>query len=279
MTLLTLLALACSGRPVDDSEAPEDTALQLAEAVSGESCDPTERVGWISLTPSNDQVWVNGVVMDAPDPFTGLPVLDNGACAYHRYDASVCAQCPDGLYCGADGTCALPVGAVADTRVEVSVAGERWDIEADPVTGLLNGQVSDLDQAYAMEIAFGRDRVSVPAMPIARGDVSVSVTVEGSSEAPGALEASWTPFDDGSVVRSEIPINHHAQPGTFTLCEAGAEVGGFLADAEMIEPLAVITGLEFQGVEHLHVASAQTSSGCLELRFGTSQHVDPSFEH
>jgi hypothetical protein len=43
----------------------------------------------------------------------------------------------------------------------------------------------------------------------------------------------------------------------------------------MIDPLAVSTGLEFQGVEHMFVAAAQTPQGCVDFRFGRQIMVLP----
>ena len=44
----------------------------------------------------------------------------------------------------------------------------------------------------------------------------------------------------------------------------------------MIDPLAVITGLEFQGIEHVFVAAATTPEGCVEFRFGEQELVFPN---
>jgi hypothetical protein len=44
----------------------------------------------------------------------------------------------------------------------------------------------------------------------------------------------------------------------------------------MINPLAVVTGLEFQGLHHEFVAAATTPSGCVEFRFGTQIFVFPN---
>ena len=83
------------------------------------------------------------------------------------------------------------------------------------------------------------------------------------------------PAKDGAFVRTTIPINHHAGGPTFTECAAPDGSGAFHADAAMINPLAVKTGLEFQGVEHVFVAAAVTPQGCVEFRFGTKIPVQP----
>jgi len=41
----------------------------------------------------------------------------------------------------------------------------------------------------------------------------------------------------------------------------------------VLEPLAVVTGLEFQSFEHVRFAAAETSRGCVELRFSNRQSV------
>jgi len=45
----------------------------------------------------------------------------------------------------------------------------------------------------------------------------------------------------------------------------------------MLLPLAVSTGLEFQGIEHVRFAVAETPLGCVEFRFTIFQHVDLGF--
>ncbi len=278
MPFILLLFLGCAGSRGGDSVAPpDDTALLHSQATPGGSCDPVERAGWIALSRTDDQLTLSGVINDAPEPLTGRPEISNEHCAYHRYDSSGCPPCNSGLICGGDGSCTTAPVAFGDLVVLASAGGGTTRIEADSTTGLVYQQLGDPDLEWTLDLAFGPDRVSAPAMPVASGDIGISVQIEGSSESPGALEASWTPSDDGSAVRTVVPINHHAQPGTFTFCQADAALGSFRADAEMIEPLAVVTGLEFQGIEHWRLAAAQTSVGCVELRYGRSLYLDPSF--
>ncbi len=65
---------------------------------------------------------------------------------------------------------------------------------------------------------------------------------------------------------THIPINHHAGGPTFTECWVEASVHTLQVPGAMLVPLAVETGLEFQGVEHVQVAAAETPAGCVELR-------------
>jgi hypothetical protein len=276
--ILLFLPACRDGDDTGTPTVPDDTAITSSEATLGVSCAPTELAGWVTLAPANDQLYLGGVVYNAPQPLTGVPTIDNQHCAFHHYDSSGCATCEAPLVCAGDGSCVPQPVAFGDLHVVARADGVTEFAESDPTTGLLSAQFDGEDKVWALELNFGQDRVTVPAMPVADGAIGVTVAVESSDEtAPGALTVSWTPAADGSVVRTEVPINHHAAPGTFTRCEADVATGSFTASAEMVDPLAVITGLEFQGVEHLQVASAQTSVGCVELRYGSWIHVDPSY--
>lgn len=276
LSVLLLVLFACRDHDSGDPQ-PEDTAITSTEATLGVSCSRTERVGWIDLSPSDTGVVVSGRVYSAPEPLTGQPILDNEHCAYHRYVASACGPCVDPLVCSGSGNCVPWPLPFEDLELVGHSGGGTYSGAADPGSAYLYEQWAGAGEDWALELSFGLDRVAVPAMRVATGDIDLLVTAQGDYDTPGAIAVSWTPVDDGSMVRTEIPINHHAQPGTFTLCEAGAEVGGFTADAEMVDPLAVTTGLEFQGVSHLYVASAQTSVGCVELRYGVKLHLDPEW--
>lgn len=274
-----LLFPACrdkdTGTP-GDSE-PEDTSVEVGEVRVGEPCARNDLVGAIGLSLYDGTINLDGVIYNAPQPFTGLPTLENQHCALHVYDAAACGHCEEPLVCAGDGHCVPQPTAFLDLVVTASAGGVQHVAQANPKGGWLYEQWPHGGEDWALEVSFGQDTFAAPALPIAAGDLGFSVTAEGDYDNPGALTVSWTPSTDGSLVRTEIPINHHAQAGTFTLCEAGAEGGGFQADAAMIEPLAVITGLEFQGIDHLQVASVVTSAGCVELRYGTHLYMDPSF--
>jgi hypothetical protein len=72
-----------------------------------------------------------------------------------------------------------------------------------------------------------------------------------------------------------IPINHHIGGPTFTRCIALESEEGFTASAEMIDPLSVVTGLEFQGLSHEHAVAVQVDGGCVQLTSGTRVYVIP----
>jgi len=127
-------------------------------------------------------------------------------------------------------------------------------------------------------VSWGETEVELEAMPVASGELAdVAIDTESDEyDMPGALDATWQPADDGAFVRSRIPINHHAGGPTFTECRAPTSAGAFHADANMVNPLAVQTGLEFQGIDHVFIAAARTPQGCIEFRFGTPIYAFPN---
>jgi hypothetical protein len=153
-----------------------------------------------------------------------------------------------------------------------------WRSGAHPQLGGIYSEldIGEASSSYAMTLSWGELEIELAAMPVASGMLEdAMVTTEGDYSAPGALDATWAPAQTGAHVRSRIPINHHAAGPTFTECVAPESAGGFHADADMIDPLAVVTGLEFQGLEHVFVAAANTPAGCVEFRFGAQLAISP----
>ena len=101
--------------------------------------------------------------------------------------------------------------------------------------------------------------------------------VAGGLDSPTALDLTWTPPADAGTVLTRIPINHHAGGPTFTDCAANASAGTLHVAGAMLTPLAVSTGLEFQGIAHAQSAAVETPQGCIEVRFQTSQYVDLTY--
>jgi hypothetical protein len=124
---------------------------------------------------------------------------------------------------------------------------EEQTFTADPTIGGLSGEVTigAADALFSATLAWDEMTIEAPAMKIAGVLENPAITLEGDSSMPGALDASWSGATEGHVF-STIPINHHAAGATFTHCAVPASEGGFHADAEMIDPLAVVTGVEFQ---------------------------------
>lgn len=70
------------------------------------------------------------------------------------------------------------------------------------------------------------------------------------------LDATWTPGDDAGPLTTTVSIHHHAGGPTFTPCVAPASAGAFHADAALVDPLARVTGLEFQRLDQVNGAAA-----------------------
>jgi hypothetical protein len=163
-----------------------------------------------------------------------------------------------------------------DLEVELTAGGASQTLAGDAVTGLAYGAVTVGDGgSIALVVRYGEVEIHVPAMSPPAEPLVAEVETEGDYDAPGALRARWTPLGDGSVVGTFIAINHHAGGPTFTECRVDGAAGSFSATAPMINPLAVSTGLEFQGVDHYQYAAAQTRAGCVDVRFGARVYVQP----
>jgi len=165
--------------------------------------------------------------------------------------------------------------AIKAATLLVSSGGEEREYSADTQLGGIYSvlDIGDADSSYAMTLSWGDTEVTLDPMPVANDELeSAMVTIEGDSSMPGALDASWQPSGRAAFVRSRIPINHHASGPTFTECAVPESTGAFHAD----DPLAVGTGLEFQGLEHVFVAAATTPQGCVEFRFGEQLFVFPN---
>jgi hypothetical protein len=98
-------------------------------------------------------------------------------------------------------------------------------------------------------------------------------SLDGTYELPESIDLSWSGPDDGFAY-TLIPINHHAGGPTFTECRLPASAHALHVDGEMLQPLAVGTGLEFQGLEHVRTAAAHTPLGCVELRYSYRHDSD-----
>jgi hypothetical protein len=56
-----------------------------------------------------------------------------------------------------------------------------------------------------------------------------------------------------------------------------ASAGALHVDGSMLLPLAVATGLEFQGMDHVRFAAAETPAGCVEIRMMVSHYPNLSY--
>lgn len=223
--------------------------------------------------------YVQVTLYDRADPWIGKAELSTPTCAFHHYIARACTGCKAGEVCSLQGACVPEQRTIKDAKLLVSTGASQRNYTANPTLGGIYSKldIGDAASAYTMKLSWGEVEVQLDAMPVASPDLAnVAVTTEGHDATPGALDATWKPSQQGAFVRSRIPINHHAGGPTFTECAAPKSAGGFHADAAMIDPLAVVTGLEFQGLEHEFVAAAKTAEGCVEFRFGARILVSPN---
>jgi hypothetical protein len=239
----------------------------------GEVCSRDAVVGLVVLN-GFPQPYLSATLWDARDPWIGEPELTTATCAYHHYTAGGCPTCEEGETCSVSGVCVPERRTIKDATLTVSTGGMQREYAANPQQGGIYSQldIGTESSSFEMTLKWGETEVVLAPMAVASGELdNLTVDIEGDYEKPDALDATWTPSDEGAFVRSTIPINHHASGPTFTECGAPDSAGSFHADAAMINPLSVVTGLEFQGIEHVFVAAAQTPQGCVEFRFG--KHV------
>lgn len=248
------------------------------KAVMGQLCPVESTIGVVQLagfpTP-----YVQVTLYDRTDPWIGEAELSTSTCEFHHYKAGVCQACQAGEVCSLASMCVPEQRTVKDATLRVSTGTSQREYKADATLG---GIYSALDignaaSSYAMTLSWGDMEVQLDAMPVAGANLTnAAVDIEGDSEAPGALDATWKASPSGAFVRSRIPINHHAGGPTFTECAAPESAGAFHADAAMVNPLAVRTGLEFQGLRRELVAAANTPLGCVEFRFGEQILILPN---
>lgn len=248
------------------------------KAVMGQLCPVESTIGVVQLSgfPSP---YVQVTLYDRADPWIGEAELTTTTCKFHHYEAGACQACKAGEVCSLESACVPEQRTVKDATLLVSTGANERQYKADATLG---GIYSPLDignaaSSYAMTLSWGSVEVQLAAMPVASANLqNAAVSIEGDSAAPGALEATWKASPTGAFVRSRIPINHHAGGPTFTECAAPESAGKFQADASMINPLAVRTGLEFQGLRHEFVAAANTPAGCVEFRLGEQLLILPN---
>lgn len=278
--LLSALALSpgCGGDsdPGDGPDAGSDGPdaagdLSQVEAVPGARCEPAARIGIVEL--SEGKV-VRGDLFDRTDPWVTDPVETDTACELHSFIVQQCDGCADDQICDIDGQCtAIPRRDTAG-RLVVRAGHDQQVFEAEPTTGELGGQITVPGDRFAIEVeAFGQlvtleSETGVPDLL-----AGFSATLLGTYDAPEGIDATWDPAPAGSHLFTRIPVNHHAAGPTFTECAADASAGSISISQPVLEPLAVATGLEFQSFEHIRFAAAETTRGCVELRFTRRQSV------
>lgn len=264
-----------------DTHIPVVTAV----AVPGERCLRSNRIGSVQVWFGEGQApSIYATLTDRLHPWYGPPAIQNSTCAYYEYTDTCGGTCVAGEICSHDGVCTagpLNLGAttVAISTLDIpgdsTVAGETiWMPES--FDGGSWGEFDLPGDAFsARVIAPGYDiRVAPMSVPVALE--SLNGTISGTENEPTAVDITWFwsgPGDFGSVYTS-IAINHHAGGPSFTECAVGVESQQLHIEGDVLVPLAVSTGLEFQNVEFARFAAAQTPAGCVEFRFAQRTYLD-----
>lgn len=280
------------GLETSDTSAPRETAEPLdvtsdspdgghtaITATPGLKCRLEERVGFIRLQVvegirEESFLSVGAVLEDRPHPWYRAPALENDTCAFHSFDPTACEPCEADELCDAGGSCVPAPRLYPDARLTLRAGGAQQSFEYVSGFGGIGGSVTIYGPAYGLTVTFSGVQVDVPEAPIPGPVEGAAVTLEGTLEAPTRLTVTWdAPPDEGTHVVTNIPINHHAAGPTFTECAVPAERARLDVGEAMIAPLAIITGLEFQGIEHVRFAAAETPLGCVEVRYLRHQYV------
>jgi hypothetical protein len=256
-----------------DAEAGAEDGVQptVFAAVPGARCPHGSLVGTVQVAGSE---WGPGLdaaagINDRPDAWLPVePALQDASCAFYpQPPPAFCGDCPPGTLCAPDATCQAMPAPLPGVTLTLSAGGEE-----QVVTNW--GAVTLPGRTFAVTLAW--DGLTVTLGPTAVPGLleGASLTLSDSPGKPMALDVRWTPPPDGGTVFTRIPINHHAGSSTFTECAVEASAGSLHVDDAMLAPLAVATGLEFQGIEHARFAAAETPAGCVEIRFFVQQHPD-----
>jgi len=255
--------------------APDAGAGGPIQAVLDQRCNYFERAGLLVVSdPGGDGMrYASLALYDRPLPWQGPPELTTTDCVFFRASPG-CACATMGEVCNTQGQC-VPDAIFAPTvRVVASAPGGMRALMGDGQS--LNGPIDLADSALALRIEALGWVVEVPPMALPAALSRPAGVLTGDESMPGRVDLSWDPSNSGASVYTHININHHRSDGTFTECVAPASQGMMHIEANMLTPLAVSTGLEFQGLEHIRFAKAETPNGCFEIRFSRQEFVSLS---
>jgi hypothetical protein len=263
----------------DTSEPGDTTASDTTEptpgvAVPGSRCAPSELVARIEVeTWDGSMSYLNAWVYDRPNPAIGAPELTSDDCAFHRQPTG-CSNCGDDETCAIGSVCAALPAVRTDTTVVVTGEADATQTMNPDEWGNISEQINLKGEAFAVAVTFAGQTVSVPATAIPANLTSATGILDGDYMSPDGLRLEWTGGANGAHVFTHIPINHHVRGYTFTQCQAPADAGVIQVGGDMLKPLSVVTGLEFQGIDHVRFAAADTEAGCVEFRFLRRQWVE-----
>ena len=250
VTLLALLA-GCPSNPAvddDDDAVDDDDTVESQDPREG-FCDPGTEIAYVRLINYGKTTTVLAEAFDAPDVTIGTPALVAGDCAYHVHDRAACGGCDLGDVCSQTGGCVVRRSPVLGSTIAVTIDGVEQNFEANEF-GQIWSDLGPITTDIETSLSWDGTVASAPAWSPPTGDIGPVVAVSGEWDAPGELIVTWTDQGESALVTTTVPINHHVPDSTFVHCVSAESTEMFSAPAEMIDPLAVITGLEFQDLEH-----------------------------
>jgi hypothetical protein len=254
-----------------DASSPEVT-----HAVLGARCALSERIGLIEIHDEGGTPYLGATFYDRPNAAIGAPEVDGEVCDFHRAAAQTgdCAGCDYATeVCSPDtNACAPAQQPVDDIVIEVikGASSQTFEHEPEDSPGIVYGEVT-LESPFGLEARWGTHTVIVAEQALPSGLTNLAGTLSGSYDAPESVDITWSGASEGFVF-TRVPINHHVGGPTFTECAVEASANELHIAGEMLVPLAVVTGLEFQGIEHVYFAAAETDAGCVEIRYSTGPY-------
>lgn len=274
--LLTLWSAGCSdgGESMNTPDASDGTPTLIA-ATFGNRCLETERTGVVEIRGAFPNRVVVARLFDRPNPLAGAADLTDEFCTFYKFSPSgPCLPCAETEMCGSDGSCVPAPITLKQAQLTMSGDGMDQVFTAGGDFGFLEGEISLASETLSAELLVSGLRITVSETATPPPMENFSGIVTGIENAPTALDLSWDGVSSDAEIYTNIPVNHHAAQGTFTECQIAPSAGGLHIDGEMLAPLAIETGLEFQGIEHVRFAVAKTSDACIEFRFSSrKQHL------
>ena len=265
-----------------DEDAGQDAGTDastpgVTHAVLGARCALSERIALIEVRDEGGTPYLSATFYDRPNAAIGEPEIAGDDCDFHRAAAQTgdCATCDYATeVCSpSTNTCAAAQQPVDDAVVDIIKGGSSQTLEHKPEDspGFVYGEVT-LESPFGLEARWGEQRVVVGEQALPMGVLDPAGTLMGTYDAPTGADITWSGASEGFVF-TRVPINHHVGGPTFTECTVAAAQNELHIDGEMLMPLAVSTGLEFQGIEHVIFAAAETTTGCVEIRYTLGQYI------
>jgi len=235
-------------------------------------CNPESRVGVVEIEDmGSGTVYAYAHLRDRPAPWLGAPTLSSTTCAFHVAAGS--CECTVPQVCAHPAGCADAPVSAAQLRLVLEADGMEQVFSAVEGVDDVGGLVTLPGNTFSVQLRSATRTINLGATVIPAALQGITGSLAGGLDTPTALDVTWTPGPADTAVFTRIPINHHAAADTFTECSVDAPVGSLHVDQAMLQPLAVHTGLEFQGLFHGRFAAAELPEGCVEIRFFTRQFV------